>query len=391
MNQTLAGLRVIDFSQVAAGPTCTMMLADRGADVVKIEAPSGDLGRQLVPPQQGGHGVIFLTLNRNKRSMVLDLKDPQGLETARQLIAGADIVVESFRPGVMQRLGLGYDVARALRPDVIYCSISAYGQRSSDRDRPGVDGILQAVSGLMSVTGVADGEPCKVQAPIVDMTTGILATLAIQDALLHHAATGQGQWLDVSMYAATMQLQQTAMASYFSCGEVPEGNGSGAPYSAPNEAYRTQDGWVMVAAYHPKRWQAFCQLLELDGIEHDPRFATSAHRVANRPALTRAIAPAMLRRTTAQWLRLLEAEDIICAPVANYRDVADSAAFRSGGFTATYLHPEAGQVDMIGPFHAAMDGSPPAPRPAPLLGQHTQDILAELRQGSINSTDDSTA
>ncbi len=380
MQATLKGMRIIDFSQVAAGPTCTMMLADRGADVIKVEAPTGDLGRQLGPPWQNGQSVIFMALNRNKRSIVLDLKTPEGVESAKQLIAQSDIVVESFRPGVMDRLGLGYDVARQLKSDLIYCSISAYGQHGVSKEKPGVDGIVQAVSGLMSVCGFPDGEPSKVQAPVIDMTTGFLATIAIQDALLHRAATGEGQWLDVSMFASSIQLQQVSLASYFSTNEVPVPCGSGAPYSAPNEAYPAKDGWVMVAAYHPQRWQAFCRLLGQEALIEDARFKSPTDRVMNRQELSALIAPVMRTRTTQEWISMLELADIICAPVADYADVTASALFNEGQFTTKFDHADAGELEVIAPFHPSAHGCKPVAqvKAPPRLGEDTQEILEHL-------------
>jgi crotonobetainyl-CoA:carnitine CoA-transferase CaiB-like acyl-CoA transferase len=386
MNDTLAGLRVVDFTQVAAGPTCTMMLADRGADVVKVEAPTGDLGRQLGPPWKNGHGVVYLSLNRNKRSIMLDLKLAKDLEVAKRLVAGADIVVESFRPGVMERLGLGYQAMRELKPNLIYCSISAYGQNGASRDKPGVDGIIQAVSGLMSVTGFASGEPSKVQAPVIDMVTGFLGTLAIMDALRVHDRTGEGQWLDVSMYASAMQLQQTAVASYLASGEVPVPCGSAAPYAAPNEAYPTQDGWIMVAAYHDQRWRAFCRILGLESMLADQRFATSNDRVMHRSALSEIVAVAMKQKTTAAWIAKFESADIICAPVANYADVTTSAQFSSSDPLVRFNHAEAGEIDVIGPMRTCISADQPAraTKAPPCLGEHTSEVLAELAASELS-------
>ena len=392
MQQVLKGFRVVDFTQIAAGPVCTMMLGDRGADVIKIEAPAGELGRQLGPPWQNGQSVIFMALNRNKRSVVLDLKSDEGLQAAKQLISTADILVESFRPGVMRRLGLDYESARSLNPKVIYCSISAYGQHSPDAQKAGVDGIVQAVSGLMSVCGVPGSEPSKVQPPVIDVSTGILATLAVQDAILHRQLTGEGQWLDISMYESALQLQQTSLASYFSSKEVPEPCGSGAPYSAPNEAYPTSDGWVMVAAYHPKRWQAFCRLLALQQYENDPRFATSTDRVGNRSEMNALVASAMRQKSTQEWLGLFEEADILCAPVANYADVAASAAFVEGGYKKSFLHAEAGQIDVIRPY-LPMAGVKKTVQisPAPSLGEHTQEVLNEFAANTGSGAPDMSA
>jgi crotonobetainyl-CoA:carnitine CoA-transferase CaiB-like acyl-CoA transferase len=383
MNDSLSGLRVIDFTQVAAGPTCTMMLADRGADVIKIEAPTGDLCRQLGPPWINGESVVYLSLNRNKRSVVLDLKQQQNVEVARQLVAQADIVVESFRPGVMERLGLGYQAMRELKPDLLYCSISAYGQTGPSREKPGVDGIIQAVSGLMSITGTASGEPTKVQAPVVDMVTGFMSTIAILDALRMRDRTGQGQWLDISMYASAMQLQQTALASYLASGEVPVPCGSGAPYAAPNEAYPTKDGWIMVAAYHEQRWRAFCRLLDLDSLPQDIRFSSLSSRVQYRDDLFDIVAVPLKQKTTAEWIAEFEQADIICAPVANYADLTRSAQFVRSSPTVRFTHPAAGEVDVIGPMRTSLSADQPVPaiRPPPRLGEHTREVLAEVLAG----------
>lgn len=372
----LAGLLVVDFSQIAAGPTCTMMLADRGADVIKIESPGGDLGRTLGPPFIAGHGAIFLSLNRNKRSAVLDLKSTPDLAAARALVQRADIVVESFRPGVMARFGLDHETVAVTNPRLVYCSISAYGQHGLDSGKPGVDGIVQAASGLMSITGSADGIPSKVQAPVVDMVTGFLATTAILDALMARERSGQGANLDVSMYAAGIQLQQLGLASYLASGELPKPCGSAAPYSAPNEALQTADGWVMIAAYQPKRWAALCRILGASELSDDPLLATSDLRVAHRENMVERLSARTRRWTTADLLAALEAGDIICGPVNTYADVAASPHFAS--MTQSFEHPESGNVRVVGPLVTGWTGayrkSPMTP--APLLGEHTHEIHA---------------
>ncbi|GMN78866.1 hypothetical protein GmRootV512_30740 [Variovorax sp. V512] len=234
LGDSLNGIRVIDFTQVAAGPVCTQTLADLGADVVKIEAPTGELCRALAPFVQG-QSLGFMALNGNKRSVALDLKNPQQREAALQLAADADVVVESFRPGVMQRLGLGYEDVRQRNPGVIYCSVSAYGQEGMWQHKPGVDGVLQAVSGLMSVTGLPEAPPCKVQVPVVDMVTGYVAAIGVLGALARRRREGEGdregQWIDASMFASAIALQQMSFASYFADG-VPR-RASAAPRPMP--------------------------------------------------------------------------------------------------------------------------------------------------------------
>jgi len=356
-----------------------MMLADMGADVIKIEPPGGELGRQIGPPWIAGESAVYLSVNRNKRGMALDLKCDGGREVARRLIDRADVVVENYRPGVMQAFGLDYDTLAASNRRLVFCSISAYGQAGPLRGRPGVDGIIQAASGLMSTLGVADGEPVKVATPVADMVTAYMATIAILAA--YHAAqrSGQGEHLDISLYNATLMLQQIGYASYFASDTAPAKAGSAAPYAAPNEAYQTLDGWIMVAAYHPKRWHALCAVLGAEELEHDPRFCTNECRVAHRDALRRVLTPLFRQRATDVWVNRLAELDILCAPVADYHDVVRSQAYAASGIDSWVDHPIAGKVRMPGfapgPAHAATAHDPITA--APTLGQHSRHILNE--------------
>jgi len=377
--RSLRGLRVVDFSHVLAGPVCTMMLADMGADVIKIEPPGGELGRQIGPPWIAGESAVYLSVNRNKRGMALDLKCDGGREVARRLIDRADVVVENYRPGVMQAFGLDYDTLAASNRRLVFCSISAYGQAGLLRGRPGVDGIIQAASGLMSTLGVADGEPVKVATPVADMVTAYMATIAILAAYHATQRSGQGQHLDISLYNATLMLQQIGYASYFASDTAPTKAGSAAPYAAPNEAYQTLDGWIMVAAYHPKRWHALCAVLGAEELEHDPRFCTNECRVAHRDALRRVLTPLFRQRGTDVWVNRLAELDILCAPVADYHDVVRSQAYAASGIDSWVDHPIAGKVRMPGfapgPAHAATAHDPITA--APTLGQHSRQILNE--------------
>jgi len=373
----LSGLKVVDFTQVMAGPTCTLCLADLGADVVKVEAPGGDLARALSPWIQG-EGVPFLALNRNKRGIVLDLKQPEHLLAAQQLVAQADVLVESFRPGVMARLGLDYATVSAANPRLIYCSVSAYGQRGTAKDLPGVDGVLQAVSGLMSITGAPEGEPCKVPVPVVDLITGYLATISVLAALTDRQRTGLGQHVEASMFASAIALQHTSFASYFADGQVPGPQGNAAPYSTPNEAVRCADGWIMVAAYHPARWQALCNAIGVPELACDPRFADNKSRLQHRKALLCELEGHMRVHSRAVWLERFAAVDIICGPINDYAEVAHSGPFVDAELTETLLHPTAGAVTMPRSMIGAVGERPKARRAAPTLGQHTREVLAEL-------------
>ena len=375
----LSGMRVLELAQIMAGPTCGMMLADMGADVIKIEPPFGELGRQIGPPWIAGESAVYLSVNRNKRGMALDLKCAHGREVARRLADNADVVVENFRPGVMRALGLDYDTLASSNRKLVYCSISAYGQAGPMRNRPGVDGIIQAISGLMSTLGAAESEPVKVAIPVADMVTGYMAAIAILAARNAAQQSGQGEYLDISLYNATLMLQQIGYASYFASNAAPARTGSAAPYAAPNEAYKTRDGWIMIAAYHPKRWQALCAVLGAPELQHDPRFTSNASRVVHRAALRQVLAPLLQERTTQAWIRHLAEQDILCAPVASYDDVVRSEEYAASGIDSWVEHPIAGKVRMPGfapgPAHAA--AAQDHMTAAPTLGQHNRQILEE--------------
>jgi len=376
LGNALSGVRVVDFTQVAAGPLCTQTLADLGADVVKVEAPQGELSRALAPFVHG-QSLAFLTLNGNKRSVALDLKDPQQCAAALQLAVEADVVVENFRPGVMQRLGLGYEDVRQRNPAVIYCSITAYGQDSAWKHKPGVDGVLQALSGLMSVTGHPDSPPCKMQVPVVDMVTGYIAGIGVLGALAQRDRHGTGQWIDVGMFASAIAMQQMSFATYFADGVMPERIGSAAPYAAPNEALRCADGWIMLAAYHPSRWEALCRLVERPDLLADARFRDLSGRIAHRQALVRLLEERLVLRPRSEWLARFEAADIICAPINDYAEVVASPAFTGADLRETVSHPLAGDLMFARTPLRAVGEVPPPRRSAPLLGEHTHEVLRE--------------
>lgn len=398
LRHALDGLTVVDFTQIGAGPTCTMLLADMGARVVKVESPGGELGRSLGPGWIGEDAALYHGFNRNKLGVSLDLKTPGGVAVARRLVAGADIVVESMRPGVMTRLGLGFDSLAGEHPGLIYCSISAYGQTGPYAQRAGVDGILQADSGLMSLIGLEGAEPCKVQAPIVDVMTGYVAVMAVLAKLAQRARDGQGGQLDVSLLNAALALQQSSITSFLADAQLPVRVGSAAPYSAPNQAFETRDGWLMIAAYMPERWTRLCALLGLPGLATDPRFATSPLRVAHRPAMVEILTEVLKTRTTGEWLPLLRAADILCARVASYEDLAQHPQLEANGMLAQVEHPVHGPIRMPGfPVDSAQANAQPH-RPAPSCGEHTRQVLREsgfddaeiatlLRAGAIRCPD----
>jgi len=376
INDALAGITVLDFSQVGAGPACGMLLGDLGAEVIKIEAPGGDIGRKLGPPWQEGESVVSMSFNRNKRSLVLDLKKPDARAVAERMAAGADVVLESFRPGVMDKLGVGYAALSAKFPRLVFCSVSAYGQDGPWRNKPGVDGIVQAVSGLMSQVGAEGSPPMKLQVPAADMVTAFLATTSVMAALRVRDATGKGQHLDMSLYNSALMLQQSAIASYLSSGELPARTGSAAPYSAPNEAYPTRDGWIMIAAYHEDRWSALCRVLGEPGLATRPEFATSPLRVANRGKLMQEVSRLLAAKSTAEWQAALEAADIICGPIAEYDAVLASPQLAHNGAIVEMQHPKAGRVRTVGAALGDRDAQSRVHRPPPMIGEHSREVLA---------------
>ncbi len=382
LNDSLQGITVLDFSQVGAGPTAGMLLGDLGADVIKIEALSGDIGRKLGPPWQHGESVVSMSFNRNKRSLAIDLKQPRAAELVRRMVASSDVVLESFRPGVMDRLGLGYAALSASHPGLIYCSVSAYGQTGPWAEKPGVDGIVQAVSGLMSNIGTEDSPPMKVLVPAADMVTGYLATLSIVAAIHQRSRSGphkgQGQHLDLSLFNSAVMLQQSAVASYLSNGELPARTGTAAPYSAPNEAYPTQDGWIMIAAYHEDRWRALCRVLGDPALADDPRFATNPERVAHRHALMQVLSQHLARHTSEEWQNQFEAADIICGTIANYHQLMASPQVAHNGIIVETHNPDAGQVRMPGLAVGDRDAQSRVRHGPPSLGQHSVDILRQF-------------
>ncbi|MGO4765663.1 CoA transferase [Cupriavidus sp. 2KB_3] len=378
LRQALEGLTVVDFTQIGAGPTATMLMADMGARVIKVEPPGGEIGRGLGPGWIGADSALFHGFNRNKLGVSIDLKRPEGFDVARRLVATADIVVESMRPGVMARLGLGHADLAQEHPALIYCSISAYGQEGPYADRAGVDGIIQADSGLMSLIGVEGGEPCKVQAPVVDVMTGYVAVVGILARLAQRARDGRGGHLDVSLFNAALALQQSSLASYLADGDLPVRAGSAAPYSAPNQAFRTADGWIMVAAYMPDRWRRLCETLGLAALADDPRFATSPLRVANRAAMVEALTAVFVTRGTDAWLAALQAVDILCARVATYEDVAQHPQVAANQMFADISHAALGTIRMPGfPIDSAVSNAAPM-GPAPACGEHTRAVLRDL-------------
>jgi len=378
----LHGIRVIDFTQVMAGPFCTMLLGDLGADVIKIEPPqSGDLARSMggaALRMKGADNAPFLALNRNKRSMAVDLKTERGREVVRALVRGADVVADSFRPGVMQRLGLDYHALARINPGIIGVSISGFGQTGPYADRPGFDLIAQGMAGVMSVTGEPDGSPVKCGLPIADLAAGLFAANGVMAALLARARTGRGQYIETSLFEAALALSVWEATEYFATGVPPRPLGSAHRLNAPYQAFRTRDGHITIAALTDGQWTRLCAVIEGEDLVHDQRFADNAARMANRAALVDAIERALATHPTTHWVeRLLEA-GVPAGPILDYRQVFDDPHTQARAMIEEIEHPVEGRIRTLG-FPLTMSGTPPAVRrPPPRLGEHTSELLSEL-------------
>jgi crotonobetainyl-CoA:carnitine CoA-transferase CaiB-like acyl-CoA transferase len=375
----LDGIRVADFTRAVTGPYCTMLLGDLGADVVKVEEPgAGDEVRAWGPPFVGGESTYFLSINRNKRSVCLDLKDPAGLAHARDLILASDILVENFRPGVLDRLGLGYAAWRDRHPRLIYCAISGFGQDGPYRDRAGYDVFVQAMGGLMGVTGAPGGEPVKTGVPLVDMTAGLYAVAAILAALYHRERTGEGQRIDVSLLGAELSTLINLASVYLVAGQVPSPQGSAHASIVPYQVFPAADGYIMVGAPNDRLFARVCDALGHPEWAADPRFATNAARVAHREVLLPLIASLLRTDTVAAWEQRLVATGAPVAPVNTMDRVFADPQVQHSGQVLTVDHPAVGPFKMVGP-PVAYSATPARVQAAPpLLGQHTAEVLAEL-------------
>ncbi len=375
----LDGIRVLDLTRVVSGPFCTMMLGDMGADVIKIEECSkGDDSRAFGPPFVGGESAYFLSINRNKRSCCLDLKSAAGKQVLEKLIRKSDVLVENFRPGTMERLGLGYEQAAALNPRLIYCAISGFGSRGPDALRPGYDLIIQGESGFMDITGEANGPPTKIGASVADLVTGVMASQGITLALIARGKTGRGQKVDLSMLGAMASLLTFNAGIYFATGESPKRRGNEHATIVPYETFRASDGWINIAVANDALWEKFCTACEQPEMRQDARFRTAAARVRHRSELVPAIARIIVTQPRAHWVRLLGSAGVPCGEIRTVGEVCTSDQLAACGMIAKMPHPTAGTVINIGtPIHLCDTPGGTAMAP-PLLGEHTHEILTAI-------------
>ncbi len=375
MEAVLSDVVVIDLSRVLAGPHCTMILGDLGATVIKVEQPGkGDDTRHFGPPYIAGESAYYLGLNRNKQSILLDFSTPEGKERLLNLLRTATVLVENFRPGALERQGLGYEALRAINPGLIYCSISGYGQTGPYALRPGYDFVAQAESGLMSVTGEIDGDPQRVGSPVGDVSAGVYACIAILAALRVRDRTGKGQHIDISLLETTMSLLSNVASNYLISGEEAPRLGNGHPNIVPYQAFHTRDGYVVVSCGNDRLYQALCQLLGHEDLATDPRFATNPQRVRNREQLVPALQEEFLHRSTEEWLPELRAAGIPCGPINTVSQIFHDPHIQARDFVWECEHPTAGRIKLSGsPIHFSETPTRLYKAP-PLLGEDDDKV-----------------
>ncbi|HEU5103236.1 MAG TPA: CoA transferase [Roseiflexaceae bacterium] len=379
MTLPLEGLRVLDLTRALAGPFCSQMLGDMGADVLKVEQPGvGDNARGWGPPFQGGESSYFLSVNRNKRSLALNLRDERGAEVLRQLVARSDVLLENFVPGTLDRLGFSYETCRAIRPDLIYCSISGFGQIGPERERAAYDQVVQGMGGIMSVTGEVGGPPMRVGIAIADIMAGMFAAYAVQVALYHRERTGLGQLIDTSLLDGQLAMMTYQAGRYFATGEAPSSSGNQHPTIVPYGVYRASDAYFNLAVGTEDLWRRFCAVLEIEDLRADPRFATNRDRLAHRDELNALLEPLFASRTIGEIQELMDRASVPCGAVRDLHAAFSDPQVDALGLVASLDHPTAGPIKVVGPPYRFSETPPEVRLPPPLLGQHTDEVLAEL-------------
>ena len=374
----LEGIRVLDLSRVIAGPYCAMMLADLGADVVKVERPGRGDDMRYLGNGKDGMSLGFATINRNKRAIAVDLQHPEGLSLVVALARRADVVLENFVPGVAERLGLGYAALSAANPAIVYASVSGFGQDGPYARRPGYNTIAMGMSGLMALTGQPGDPPTRPGGSISDVAASYIAFGAVCAALVQRLRTGRGEHLDVSLLASSVALLPDPSAHYFASGVAPPRVGNRNPNVTPAEAFAAADGFINVVILNPDQYEKFCRALGDEALVTEPRFATNEARVAHHPEFKARVERALARRPVAEWVERLIAAGIAAGPIYEFDQVFEDAQIRHAGMVREVEQPGLGTVRMLG-FPFAVGGArPPVRRPAPRLGQHTREVLAEI-------------
>ena len=365
-------------TRVLAGPFCAMSLGDMGAEVIKVEEPGKGDDTRGWPPFVGGEATYFLSVNRSKKSITLNLKAPEGQAILKGLIKRADVVLENFRPGTMERLGFGYEALRAGNPRLVYCSISGFGESGPEASRPGYDLIVQGESGVMDLTGFPDGPPVKVGNSVADLVSGMAAAQGIALALLARERTGKGQKVEIGMLDVMASLLTYQAGLYWNAGGRPARRGNQHPSIVPYEVFPSKDAYLTVGVANNSLWERFCRAIEREDLTRDPRFDTEAHRVANRDALTALLNETLSARPADDWLARLENAGVPAGRIKTVAEVCESPHLKARGMAVTVDHPKAGAITMMGVPLRLWDTPGAAAIPPPLLGQHTDEVLTGL-------------
>ncbi|QBI18572.1 CoA transferase [Egibacter rhizosphaerae] len=379
MTLPLEHLRVLDLTQAMAGPFCTMILGDMGADVVKIEPPSGEVSRRAMGFKgKGDDTAAFIAINRNKRSLTLDLKSEEGRELFYALAREADVICENFRPGVTSRLGIDPDTIHGINPRLVYASISGFGQTGPHSQRAGFDLIAQGMAGVMSITGEPGGDPVKSGIPLSDLGAGLYCAFGVLSAVMVAERTGRGQAIDTSLFEAALSLGIWETAELWTTGRVPQPTGSAHRLTAPYQAYRTSDGYLTVGGNNHKLWVSFCEAIGRHDFIEDERFATNEDRMANRQELEHEVEAVLQKRTTEEWMEVMGEHGVPAGPIYNYAEVFEDPHTIERGMLEQYEHPVEGTVNTLG-LPLKLSETPGAiRRHAPLVGEHTAEVLREV-------------
>ena len=375
--QPLQGIRVLDLSRVLAGPYCTMVLGDLGADVIKVESPEGDETRGWGPPFAAEESAYYLCVNRNKRSIVVNFKTEEGREILYQLVKQSDVLVENFRPGTLRRFSLDYESAATLNPNLIYCSITGFGQTGPLRDRPGYDFMIQAMGGLMSFTGEPDGEPMKVGVAVADLFAGQNAVIAILAALQARSQTGRGQHLDISLFDSQVAMLINVASNYLISGNIPKRYGNAHANIVPYQSFQASDAWFIVAVGNDKQFEKLCGVIGSQELINDLRFTTNADRVNNRRELITILKSIFLQHTASEWLSILEAAGIPCGPINTLDKVFADPQVEAREMLIQMQHSEIGDLRLVGSPLKFSDTPVEYNLPPPRLGDHTEEVLKD--------------
>jgi len=375
--QPLQGIRVLDLSRVLAGPYCTMVLGDLGADVIKVESPEGDETRGWGPPFAEGESAYYLCVNRNKRSIVVDFKTAEGRDILSRLIRQSDVLVENFRPDSLARFSLDFESASALNPNLIYCSITGFGQTGPLRDKPGYDFMIQAMGGLMSFTGEPDGEPMKVGVAVADLFAGQNAVIAILAALQARRQTGKGQHLDISLFDSQLSMLANVASNYLVSGNLPKRYGNAHANIVPYQSFKASDGWFVIAVGNDKQFASLCDFIGKPELSSDSRFATNSSRVQNRDTLLALLKPVFLTKTVNEWLSLI-GDAFPCGPINNFEQVFSMPQVNAREMLVHMQHPTIGDLPLVGLPLKFSDTPVEYKLPPPRLGEHTEEVLKGL-------------